>query len=105
PAVVGRPARRQKRRPMTSRIAFTLITILSLALFARPLIRGEVLSFRDHSDYFQPLHYFTAEELRHFRLPLWNPYNASGEPWLANPQTGIFYPPAWIFLFLPFATA
>ncbi|PYQ52802.1 MAG: hypothetical protein DMF59_03580 [Acidobacteria bacterium] len=86
-------------------LAFALITILALAMFARPLFRGEVLTFRDHSDYFQPLHYFTADELRHSRLPLWNPYNASGEPWLANPQTGIFYPPAWIFLVLPFATA
>jgi hypothetical protein len=90
---------------MSRRIAFGFITLLALAMFARPLLRGEVLTFRDHSDYFQPLRYFTAEELRHFRLPLWNPYNASGEPWLANPQTGVFYPPAWIFLLLPFATA
>jgi len=90
---------------MSRRIAFGFITLLALAMFARPLLRGEVLTFRDHSDYFQPLRYFTAEEVRHFRLPLWNPYNASGEPWLANPQTGIFYPPAWIFLLLPFATA
>ena len=37
------------------------------------------------------------------RLPLWNAYSASGEPWLANPQTGVFYPPAWLFLVLPFA--
>jgi hypothetical protein len=90
---------------MIRRFAFVLIALLALALFARPLLRGEVLIFRDHSDYFQPLRYFTAEELRHFRLPLWNPYNASGEPWLANPQTGVFYPPAWLFLLVPFATA
>jgi len=38
-------------------------------------------------------------------LPLWNSYNASGEPWLANPQTGVFYPPAWLFVVLPFARA
>ena len=90
---------------MSRRLAFGLITLLALAMFARPLFRGEVLTFRDHSDYFQPLRFFTADEVRHFRLPLWNPYNASGEPWLANPQTGLFYPPAWIFLFLPFPAA
>jgi hypothetical protein len=90
---------------MSRRVAFGFIALLALAMFARPLLRGEVLTFRDHSDYFQPLRYFTAEEVRHFRLPLWNPYNASGEPWLANPQTGVFYPPAWIFLLLPFPTA
>ncbi len=90
---------------MSRRVAFSLITLLALAMFARPLLRGEVPIFRDHSDYFQPLRYFTAMQLRNFRLPLWNPYSASGEPWLANPQTGVFYPPCWIFLFLPFATA
>ena len=90
---------------MSRRIAFAILILIAIALFARPLFRGEVLTFRDHADYFQPLRFFTADELRHFRLPLWNPYNASGEPWLANPQTGVFYPPAWIFLLLPFATA
>ena len=71
------------------RLSFALLALLALLLFARPLVRGEVFTFRDHSDYFQPLRYFTAFELRHGRLPLWNPYNASGESWLANPQTGV----------------
>jgi hypothetical protein len=87
------------------RLSFALLALLALLLFARPLIRSEVFTFRDHSDYFQPLRYFTAFELSHGRLPLWNPYNASGEPWLANPQTGVFYPPVWLFVLLPFAPA
>jgi hypothetical protein len=70
-----------------------------------PLLNREVFTFRDHFDYFQPLRYFTAERLRGGHLPLWNPYNASGEPWLANPQTGVFYPPQWLFLALPFEAA
>lgn len=90
---------------MTRRTAFAAITILTLVIFARPLLRNEVFSFRDHGDYFQPLRWFTATELQHWRLPLWNVYSASGEPWLANPQTGVFYPPAWLFLILPFTTA
>ncbi|HLJ75337.1 MAG TPA: hypothetical protein VKU62_12175 [Thermoanaerobaculia bacterium] len=90
---------------MSRRAAFVFIALLALAMFARPLVRGEVLTFRDHADYFQPLRYFTAVELRNFRLPLWNPYSASGEPWLANPQTAVFYPPFWIFYLIPFAQA
>src|SRR4051812_28541985 len=90
---------------MTPRTAFAVITLLTLVVFARPLLRNEVFSFRDHGDYFQPLRWFTANELQHGRLPLWNVYSASGEPWLANPQTGVFYPPAWLFLVLPFTTA
>jgi hypothetical protein len=90
---------------MKHRWAFAAIAICVLAIFAPALIRNEVFSLRDHGDYFQPLHWFTANELQHGRLPLWNPYNASGEPWLANPQTGVFYPPAWLFVVLPFARA
>ncbi len=90
---------------MSRRVAFAVITLLALLVFAPPLLRNEVFSFRDHSDYFQPLRWFTATELQHGRLPLWNAYSASGEPWLANPQTGVFYPPAWLFLVLPFPFA
>ena len=87
------------------RFALALIALLAAILFFGPLIKGEAFSFRDHTDYFQPLRWFTAQELGAGRLPLWNPYNGSGEPWLANPQTGVFYPPAWIFVVLPFAAA
>jgi hypothetical protein len=99
------PTTEPTTEPMTRRIAFAVIVLLTLVVFARPLLRNEVFSFRDHGDYFQPLRWFTATELQHGRLPLWNVYSASGEPWLANPQTGVFYPPAWIFLVLPFTAA
>jgi hypothetical protein len=87
------------------RFALALILLVASVIFLAPLIRGEVFTIRDHLDYFQPLRWFTAEELKAGRIPLWNPYSASGEPWLANPQTGIFYPPAWLFVVLPFAAA
>jgi hypothetical protein len=87
------------------RIALTILCLLALLAFAKPLLFGEVPIFRDHRDYFQPLRFHTAAELRAGHLPLWNPYSASGEPWLANPQTAVFYPPAWMFLVLPFSTA
>ena len=87
------------------RFAFALLFVIAAVIFLPPLLEREVFTIRDHFDYFQPLRMFTAEELRAGRLPLWNPYSASGEPWLANPQTGVFYPPAWLFLVLPFDTA
>ncbi|HEU4886863.1 MAG TPA: YfhO family protein [Thermoanaerobaculia bacterium] len=87
------------------RFAFALLALLALTLFLPALLKREVFTLRDHFDYFQPLRAFTADELRAGRLPLWNPYSASGEPWLANPQTGVFYPPTWLFLVLPFETA
>lgn len=81
------------------------LALVVATLFAVPIAREEVFTLRDHTDYFQPLRWFTAAELRAGRLPLWNPYSASGEPWLANPQTGVFYPPQWLFVALPFARA
>jgi len=87
------------------RFALAFIAIVALTMFIAPLARREVFTLRDHFDYFQPLRWFTAQELKAGHLPLWNPYNASGEAWLANPQTGVFYPPSWIFLVLPFETA
>lgn len=87
------------------RFALALLVLLASGMFLPALVSREVFVVRDHFDYFQPLRYFTAQELRAGNLPLWNPYSASGEPWLANPQTGVFYPPAWLFLVLPFATA
>lgn len=87
------------------RFAFAFLALLAITIFLPALLKREVFTLRDHFDYFQPLRYFTAQELSAGRLPLWNPYSASGEPWLANPQTGVFYPPTWLFLVLPFETA
>jgi hypothetical protein len=87
------------------RVAFALIAAAALTIFAAPFARHEIFTLRDHTDYFQPLRFYTADVLRHGALPLWNPYNASGEPWLANPQTGVFYPPAWLFVAMPFGAA
>ncbi|HSP33827.1 MAG TPA: hypothetical protein VLU46_05875 [Thermoanaerobaculia bacterium] len=86
------------------RFALALLALAVAILFAPSLAQREVFTFRDHSDYFQPLRYFTAQHMRYV-LPYWNPYSASGEPWLANPQTGLFYPPTWLFALLPFETA
>ena len=46
------------------------IVAVAVLLFAAPLMHNEVLTFRDHSDYFVPLRFFTAAHLRAWRLPL-----------------------------------
>jgi Bacterial membrane protein YfhO len=104
-AAAGSPLPTADRRPPTHHFALVFLALLALTLFLPALLKREVFTLRDHFDYFQPLRYFTAQELSSGRLPLWNPYSASGEPWLANPQTGVFYPPAWLFLALPFDVA
>jgi hypothetical protein len=36
--------------------------------------------------------------MRAGEIPLWNPLSGAGEPWLANGQSGVFYPPNLLFL-------
>jgi len=52
-----------------------------------------------------PWRYFSTQMLKNGQLPLWNPYNFSGNPHLANFQTGVFYPLSFLFLILPFNLA
>lgn len=34
------------------------------------------------------------------QMPRWNPYSQFGTPFAGNPQSGVFYPPNWIFLLI-----
>lgn len=52
-----------------------------------------------------PWRSFTTKQLKKLQWPLWNPYQFSGSPHLANFQTAVFYPPNLIYLFLPQTTA
>ncbi|HEY6146939.1 MAG TPA: hypothetical protein VIZ69_04545, partial [Thermoanaerobaculia bacterium] len=55
-------------------------------------------TFRDQGDFFFPLKLYTADRLLRGELPLWNPLSGGGEPWLANLQSGVYYPPGLLFL-------
>ncbi|MCP4895433.1 MAG: hypothetical protein GY906_00530 [bacterium] len=60
-----------------------------------------VPSHRDLLDYFAPMRYETAQRLVSGELPWLNWSNGCGEPWFANPQTGVLYPVHWIYAALP----
>lgn len=49
-----------------------------------------------------PWRHLAVESIGNYELPLWNPYNFTGTPLLANFQNGAFYPLNILFLFLPF---
>jgi hypothetical protein len=52
-----------------------------------------------------PWRKLVIDDLKNGTLPLWNPYNFSGTPLLANIQAGAWYPLNIIFLFMPFYIA
>ena len=49
-----------------------------------------------------PWRYYSINEFKNGILPFWNPHNFSGNPQIANFQTGFFYPVNFLYLILPF---
>jgi hypothetical protein len=92
---------------MTSRElkrATTLLAIPAL-LFFYPFLVGNTPFVGDTTYSFQPWLSYAAQEIQAGRFPLWNPYSACGEPFLANPQTMLFNPLAIVFWIFPFPLA
>jgi hypothetical protein len=59
-------------------------------------------AYSDLTVTFWPNMWFLAESLRQYgQIPLWRPLIMGGAPFVGNPQSALFYPPNWLFLFLP----
>jgi hypothetical protein len=55
----------------------------------------------DFFSYYRPNAEYAFTRLRNGDLPLWNPNQGLGGPFLATLQTGVLYPPNWLHLSLP----
>ncbi len=64
-----------------------------------------LLAGHDVRSYLRWIHQFSRESLLDGRLPVWNPHVYGGVPFIANPQTTVFYPLSWFYLFMPVALA
>jgi len=62
----------------------------------RPLAHNAVLQ-ADTFRYFHPSTVYLHRELRSGRLPLWNPYQLAGQPYLALHVPAVLYPPNLLF--------
>ena len=83
------------------------LLLAAVLLFCGPfLIKGWVPgNFGDLYQYVLPFRHFAAETLQGGQVPLWNPYIFSGSPFLASPQSSLFYPGTLLFYFFPAAAA
>jgi hypothetical protein len=54
---------------------------------------------------YYPWRTFAVSSLKSGIIPLWNPYSYCGQPFLANLQSALLYPPNLIFLLLPLPLA
>jgi len=81
-----------------------LATIPGCAVIVATLA-GWAPAWRDLPGYFVPLRYRTAQVIAGASGPFWNPDTGCGEPFFANPQSGLLYPPAWLAAVVPAPTA
>jgi len=71
-------------------------------------VAGAVPSKGQYFDVIRELYPWKTEVLRQIKektIPLWNPYNFSGSPLLANYQSQVFYPLGVLYVLLPQITA
>ena len=63
-----------------------LLVLFTVFFYWKILLTNRSMFPWDAGDFFYPTLGFVHEELRHLRLPLWNPYNMSGFPIIADPE-------------------
>lgn len=78
-----------------------MLALLPGLLLALVAAAGWVPTARDGPSYFVPLRLRTAQVLRGEKSPWLNTSVGCGEPFFANPQSALLYPPAWWSLLLP----
>jgi len=83
-------------------IPLGIFALVAACFFHEAIFSGKVFSARDHYLFFMPRRFFALETLLNGSLPLWNPLNACGVPFMANVQSSIFYPLSALVYLLPF---
>lgn len=84
------------------RDGFALLALLTVLFFAAILFTRNSYFARDLIQQFYPWTVFTQESLIAGHIPLWNPYNFCGLPFIGNLQSAVFYPMKILFYLMPF---
>ncbi|MFH1368085.1 MAG: YfhO family protein [Elusimicrobiota bacterium] len=92
-------------KPSSRFLPLTVLLLLSLFFWIKIVFLGRALVFGFTLYYFYPIYTFLSDAVRSNIMPLWNPFVHGGAPFLANPQTAVYYPLSYIFAFLPFPEA
>jgi hypothetical protein len=85
-----------------SLVPFGVFILAAVCFFHEAIFFGKAFSARDHYLFFMPRRFFALDTLLDGSLPLWNPFNACGVPFLANVQSSVFYPLSTLIYLLPF---
>jgi hypothetical protein len=85
-------------------IALPLLVAAAAAVFGFDLLAGRALVGFTNFDLFAeflPRHTHAAAALRAGEIPLWDPHQIAGLPFLATLQAGVLYPPNALYALLP----
>jgi len=82
------------------RFALLLAALIVIA-FPEPILFAKSFVFRDFGGFGYPLAVYHREAFWKGEIPLWNPYNCSGLPFLAQWNTLVLYPLSAIYLLFP----
>ena len=77
------------------------ISLLLFALYPAVLLGTETFFYQDFGLFTYPVAHYAQESFRHGEVPLWNPLNNCGVPFLAQWNTSVCYPLSLIYLLLP----
>lgn len=83
--------------PRACEVAAVAVVLLVAALVLAPLtLLRELPNAYDTDAFYAPFAAFLHDRLSHGDFPLWNPLAFSGQPFAADPQSGVLYPPALV---------
>jgi hypothetical protein len=86
---------------LPSRRFAMLLALLVLATYPQVLLGLQTFVYRDFGIFSYPLAEYFRNRFWHGEIPLWNPLNNCGTPFLAQWNTQVLYPPALFYLILP----
>jgi len=88
----------RSREATGSLLCLLALTAMVAVMFVPLLLTHRVPLLMDLCYLFYPAYVFFRESVLSGTLPLWNPYMGCGEPFLADVQRGVLYPPNLVFL-------
>ena len=78
-----------------------LLAVLTLVSFPQVFFGGQTFIYKDFGLFSYPIAYHFRQSFWQGDIPLWNPLNNCGVPFLAQWNTQVLYPPALFYLLLP----
>src|SRR5215211_4930400 len=86
---------------LTPRKFVAILGLLIFIAFPQVVLGIHSFVYRDYGLFGYPLAHYYRDSFWRGEIPLWNPYNDLGTPFLAQWGTMVLYPPSLIYLLLP----